>query len=89
MKATLRHGVQALLVLLAVLAPLSVQAERKLLEFETITLAPIDRNLVETALLTEAEHAWLNLYHDRVRTELAPQLDGEALEWLEQATAPV
>lgn len=64
-------------------------AERKLLEFETITLAPIDRNLVETALLTEAERAWLNLYHDRVRTELAPQLDGEALEWLEQATAPV
>ncbi|MEC9264733.1 MAG: aminopeptidase P family protein [Pseudomonadota bacterium] len=64
-------------------------AERKLLEFETITLAPIDRNLVDTALLTEAERAWLNLYHDRVRAEIAPQLDGDALAWLEAATAPL
>lgn len=77
------------LVVVREVAEAPAGAERKLLEFETITLAPIDRNLVDTALLSEAERAWLNLYHDRVRTELAPQLDGEALAWLEQATAPL
>ena len=38
-----------------------------MMEFETITLAPIDLNLVEPSLLTEGERAWLNAYHARVR----------------------
>ena len=49
MKATLRHGVQALLVLLAVLAPLSVQAERKLLDQ---VVAIVDEDVI---LQTELE----------------------------------
>ncbi|HYE51070.1 MAG TPA: aminopeptidase P family protein [Azospirillaceae bacterium] len=63
--------------------------EIALLGFETLTLCPIDRNLVEPSLLTGPERDWLNAYHARVRAELAPQLSGAELAWLEAATAPV
>ncbi len=60
-----------------------------LLGFELLTLAPIDRRLVDTALLTEEELAWLDAYHARVRARLAPELDGDDRAWLEAATAPL
>jgi Xaa-Pro aminopeptidase len=60
-----------------------------MMEFETITLAPIDRHLVEPALLTEDEKAWLNTYHARVRDTLTPLLDGETRAWLARATQPL
>ena len=60
--------------------------ERQMMEFETITLAPIDLNLVEASLLTADERAWLNEYHARVRDKLMPLVDGETRTWLEQAT---
>jgi len=63
------------------------QDGRKFLEFETITLAPIDRRLIEVALLTPAERAWLNAYHARVAAEVGPNLDAETRAWLEEATA--
>jgi Xaa-Pro aminopeptidase len=63
--------------------------EGEWLGFETLTLAPIDRTLVDRALLSDAEIAWWNGYHARVREVLAPQLDGEALAWLEEACAPL
>ena len=44
-------------------------AEREMLGFETITLAPIDLALVEPKLLDREEIAWLNAYHARVRRE--------------------
>ena len=46
--------------------------ERPMMGFETITLAPIDLELVEPALLTEDERDWLNTYHARVRETLSP-----------------
>ena len=60
-----------------------------LLGFETLTLAPIDRALVDAALLTHDEIAWLDAYHARVRAEIGPQLEGEERAWLEAATAPL
>jgi Xaa-Pro aminopeptidase len=63
--------------------------ERKFLEFETITLAPIDRNLVDAALLDDPEKAWLDAYHARVRETLTPLLNADEAEWLRAATAPV
>ena len=51
--------------------------ERKMMEFETITLAPIDLELVEPTLLTADERAWLNAYHARVRETLTPLVDDE------------
>jgi Xaa-Pro aminopeptidase len=64
-------------------------AERDILEFETLTLAPIDRNLIEVSMLNIEERAWLNLYHARVRDTIGPQLDRETAGWLEKITEPV
>ena len=63
--------------------------ERAMLAFETLTLAPIDRALIETRLLDEAERAWIDSYHDRVRRTLAHRLPAEDAEWLRMATAPL
>ena len=61
--------------------------ERKMMGFETITLAPIDRNLIEVDLLTRVELKWLDAYHARVAAEVGQLLDGDALSWLKQACA--
>ena len=63
--------------------------ERKMMEFETITLAPIDINLVEPKLLTAEERAWLNAYHARVRDVIEPKVDEETRGWLRSATRAV
>jgi Xaa-Pro aminopeptidase len=57
--------------------------------FETLTLAPFDRRLIDVELLTAEERGWLDAYHARVREEIGPMLDGETLAWLEKATAPL
>jgi Xaa-Pro aminopeptidase len=64
-------------------------AERELLGFEVLTLAPIDRALIETSLLDDAEIAWLDAYHARVRAEIAPLVDAATRRWLEAATQPL
>ena len=64
-------------------------AERPMLEFETLTLAPIDLRLVDPSLMTADEIAWLDAYHARVRAEVGPGLSGESADWLAIATAPL
>ena len=66
-------------------------SEDGFLGFETLTLAPIDRALIEPTMLTADECAWLDAYHARVAETLAPLLadDAAALAWLRAATAPV
>ncbi len=61
-------------------------AEREMLGFETLTLVPIDLRLIEPKLLTDAEKAWLNAYHAKVRAALSPFLDPTERAWLTQAT---
>ncbi|ACB95779.1 aminopeptidase P family protein [Beijerinckia indica] len=61
-------------------------AEREMLGFETITLAPIDLALVEPKLLDAQEIAWLNAYHARVLAELSPLVAPDVARWLKQAT---
>ncbi|MGD0143517.1 MAG: M24 family metallopeptidase C-terminal domain-containing protein, partial [Rhizomicrobium sp.] len=63
--------------------------DRKMMRFETITLAPIDIELVEPRLLTAEERDWFNAYHARVREVLSPQVDAETRAWLEHATRAV
>lgn len=63
--------------------------EREMLGFETLTFAPIDRNLLDLALLDAQEIAWLNAYHAQVRQIVGPQLEGDDAAWLEAATEPV
>ncbi|MDR7038658.1 Xaa-Pro aminopeptidase [Methylobacterium sp. BE186] len=64
-------------------------AERPMLGFETLTLAPYDRRLIEIALLSPAEIAWIDAYHGRVREALSADLASETALWLERATAPL
>jgi Xaa-Pro aminopeptidase len=64
-------------------------ADRRYLEFETLTLAPIDLNCVDITLLTEPEKTWLNDYHARVREVVAPQVDEPTRTWLQEATRPI
>ncbi|MEO0419948.1 MAG: aminopeptidase P family protein [Pseudomonadota bacterium] len=64
-------------------------AEGRYLGFDCLTWVPIDRRLIAKSLLTEAEIAWLDAYHARVREILAPQIDGEDLAWVERETAPL
>lgn len=59
------------------------------LEFETLTLAPIDLRLVDEKLLTEAERDWLNAYHKRVLKEIGPQVKGDVKAWLKDATRAI
>ncbi|GIU66837.1 aminopeptidase P family protein [Candidatus Phycosocius spiralis] len=63
--------------------------ERPMLGFETLTLAPIDRRLIEVSMLSPQELTWLNQYHARVLAEIGPQLDKDVRAWLEAATAPL
>ncbi|MGE3475018.1 MAG: M24 family metallopeptidase [Rhodospirillaceae bacterium] len=64
-------------------------AEKSLLEFETLTLAPIDLKMVEASILDAAEKAWLNAYHAQVRETLSPLLDEKTRAWLIAATAAI
>ena len=60
-----------------------------MLGFETLTLAPIDRRLIDPAVLGAHDAAWLDAYHARVREALSPDLDGPTRDWLEAATRPL
>lgn len=64
-------------------------AEGEFYGFETLTFAPIARDLVDIALLSPDEREWLDTYHAKVRDVLAPQLSGDDLIWLEAACAPL
>jgi len=57
------------------------------LDFETLTLVPIDTRLIDKSLLSAAEIAWLNAYHARVWAEIGPHVTGTVKDWLQQATA--
>jgi Xaa-Pro aminopeptidase len=64
-------------------------AEKPMNAFETLTLAPIDRRLIDLYMLSADELSWLNEYHARVRHEVRPHLDEATKAWLDQATAPL
>ena len=59
------------------------------LEFETLTLCPIDMTCIQVGQLRDDEIAWLNAYHQEVCRRLAPRLGGDGLAWLLQRTQPL
>lgn len=63
--------------------------DREMLGFETLTFTPIDLRLVEPAIMSADEIAWLNAYHAAVREKIAPHLDAETRAWLEEATRAI
>jgi Xaa-Pro aminopeptidase len=64
-------------------------AERPMNAFETLTLAPIDRRLIDVKMLSAEELDWLNAYHARVNREVRTDLDEATQTWLDAATAPL
>ena len=76
------------LVLVTQAAPVA-DPEKPFNAFETLTLAPIDRRLVEPAMMSAEEITWLDAYHARVRDVLAAFVDAPTREWLIAATAPL
>lgn len=59
------------------------------LEFETLTLCPINQSCIALELMTESEITWLNEYHQTVRERLAPHLQGKVLNWLIENTQAI
>jgi Xaa-Pro aminopeptidase len=64
-------------------------AEKPVNAFETLTLAPIDRRLIDLNMLTGDELSWLNEYHERVRHAVRGHVDDATKAWLDEATAPL
>jgi Xaa-Pro aminopeptidase len=64
-------------------------AEKPMLRFETLTMAPIARQLIDMELLTAAEIAWVDAYHAEVLRRIGPRLPDETRLWLEVQTAPL
>lgn len=61
----------------------------KMLHFETISLAPIDRTLILPEMLSQGERSWLNAYHEKVYEMLSPLLDAACKAWLKEQTKAV
>jgi Xaa-Pro aminopeptidase len=64
-------------------------AEDVYLGFETLTYAPIDKTLVETDLMTRDELRWWDDYHAKVLALVGPQVEGDVLDWVTDACAPL
>lgn len=63
--------------------------ELPMLGFETLTLVPLDKKLIDKYLLTREEQDWLNRYHQQVIEQLSPLLNSQEQNWLRQACAPL
>ncbi|TMJ16870.1 MAG: aminopeptidase P family protein [Alphaproteobacteria bacterium] len=73
---------------LVLVVPVEIEgAEKKVLGFETLTYAPIDRTLIELSLLSPEERQWMDDYHAKVLKIVGPQLEGDAKAWLEEQCA--
>ncbi len=59
------------------------------LEFETLTLCPLDLKLIDSNLLTATEKDWINQYHRLTFEAISPHLSPSELEWLENQTQPI
>jgi Xaa-Pro aminopeptidase len=61
----------------------------EMLRFRTLTLVPLDRNLINADMLNEREKHWLNSYHNQVRQTYRDVISKDEATWLKQATAPL
>jgi Xaa-Pro aminopeptidase len=83
------YGIRIENLILVTEATSVADPERPLNAFETLTLAPIDRNVIDQTLMSAEETAWLDAYHAQVRETLAPLVDAPTRTWLIAATAPL
>jgi Xaa-Pro aminopeptidase len=59
------------------------------LEFETMTLYPYDKNLIDINLITPSEREWINAYHKEVYDRISPFLNRDVLSWFEKLCSPL
>ena len=59
------------------------------LQFESLTLCPIDKRPIILEMMLQEEIEWLNAYHRRVFDTLSPHLDSDETAWLREACAPL
>ena len=84
-----KYGIRIENLVLVTLCPALGENQKEFLEFETLSLAPIDLNLVDLKLMSLQEINWLNTYHKLVKEKLSPLLDAETKAWLKIATSPI
>jgi Xaa-Pro aminopeptidase len=83
------YGIRIENLVLVVESPPVEGAEKPLNTFETLTLVPIDRRLIEMSMLSYDEISWLEIYHAKVAAALMPLVDDETRIWLAAATLPL
>ena len=83
------YGIRIENVVLVTLPEAIDGGDCEMMAFETLTLAPIDRRLIVADMLEKSERDWLDGYHKRIYTTLAPNLDSSTRNWLKRATQPV
>ena len=71
------------------ITPYKETAFGQFLQFESLTLCPIDKTSIVTEMLTSEETDWLNAYHQRVFDTLSPHLSSDESLWLREACAPI
>jgi len=82
-------GIRLENLVLVVPAESQGSTDREWLAFETLTVVPFDRNLIDLSLLTSTEIDWVNSYHHRVQRAISPRVDHSTQSWLREATAPL
>jgi Xaa-Pro aminopeptidase len=80
------YGIRVENLVTVVAVPRPADADRDFLGFETLTLCPIDLALVDPAMLSAGEIAWLDAYHASVRATISPLVDAATKQWIEGAT---
>jgi len=83
------YGIRIENLVLVVEAPAAAGGEKPLNAFETLTLVPIDRRLIDPKLLTADEISWLDRYHASVAEALSAQIDAATKTWLVRATRAI
>ena len=83
------YGIRIENLVLVVEAPAAAGGEKPLNTFETLTMVPFDRRLIDRTMLTAEEESWLEIYHARVAGALVPLVDAETRPWLDLATQPL
>ena len=85
-----RWGVRIENLVLNVPATLKEPSEfGEFLQFETLTLSPIDTRVIDRSLLRDDEITWLNAYHAEVRRRVGPHVSGAAADWLQLRTEAI
>ena len=83
------YGIRIENLVLVTPSPEPAGGEKPLNAFETLTLAPIERRLIDTRMLTAKERHWIDSYHGHVHETIAPLLDAPTRAWLDAAVKPL